>query len=212
MHIPPGFLKPQIWMPMSVISASGIGYALRQTNRLIDDRKVPLMGVMAAFIFAAQMINFPVVAGTSGHLVGATLATVILGVWPAMVVMTAVLIVQALLFQDGGLDALGANVFNMCIWGCLISGAVMATTRRFGPRCFYPSVAVAGWLSVFGAAIFCGLELAASGTSPFLIVVPAMAGIHAIIGVFEGIISIIALRFIRSLIRETGIHSVGDGR
>ncbi len=210
MHIPPGFLKPQVWAPMAGVSAAGVGYALRQTNRLMDDRRVPVMGVMAAFIFAAQMVNFPVFAGTSGHLVGAALATVILGLWPAMVAMTAVLIVQALLFQDGGLDALGANVFNMAIWGCLITAFVMDVARRLKPGSFYPAVAISAWLSVFGGAVFCSLELAGSGTSPLVIVLPAMAGIHAVIGVFEGIITIIAVKFIRTLIRETGINAIGE--
>ena len=212
MHIPPGFLKPQVWVPMAGVSAAGVGYALRQTNRLIDDCKVPVMGVIAAFIFAAQMINFPVFAGTSGHLIGATLATVILGMWPAMVVMTAVLIVQALLFQDGGLDALGANVFNMAIWGCAVSGVVMDAAKRLYAKYYYPAVLVAGWLAVFGAAIFCSMELVLSGTSPFAIVVPAMAGVHAVIGVFEGIITTIALKFIRSMVLETGINAVGGQR
>ena len=212
MHIPPGFLKPHVWIPMTGVSAAGIAYALKQTNRVICDRRVPVMGVMAAFIFAAQMINFPVFAGTSGHLIGATLATVILGVWPAMVVMTAVLMVQALLFQDGGLDALGANVFNMAIWGCLVSGIAMDLARRIGEKALYPAIAVAGWLSVAGAAVFCSMELAASGTSPFAIILPAMAGIHAVIGVFEGIITIIAVRFIRAMILETGINAIGDRR
>jgi cobalt/nickel transport system permease protein len=212
MHIPPGFLKPQVWAPLAGVSAAGLGYAIRQTNRIIDDRRVPVMGVMAAFIFAAQMVNFPVLAGTSGHLLGATLATVILGVWPGIVVLTAVLFVQALLFQDGGLDALGANVCNMAIWGCIISGAVLAVSRRLGPSSYYPAVAVASWLAVIGASVLCALELAASGTSPLAIVGPAMVGIHSVIGVFEGIITIISVKFIRSLIRETGIQAIGETR
>ncbi|MFC1693266.1 energy-coupling factor ABC transporter permease [Candidatus Latescibacterota bacterium] len=199
MHIPPGFLEPQVWVPMSGISAAGVGYALKKTGRELDERRTPVMGVLAAFIFAAQMVNFPVLGGTSGHVIGSALAVAILGMWPAMVVMTSVVIMQALLFQDGGLDALGANVFNMCILGCLISGIVIGAGRKLGTRAYYPSIALACWLSVLGAAVLCAVELAFSGTSPFAIVVPAMAAIHAVIGIFESVITVIALRFLTSV-------------
>lgn len=196
MHIPPGFLKPVVWIPMTVVSAAGVGYALKKAGETMDERRTPVMGVMAAFIFAAQMVNFPVAGGTSGHLVGAALATAIFGLWPSMVIMAAVVLVQGLLFQDGGLDALGANIFNMGIFGCLISGAVIAAGRKLGPRVFYPSVVFGAWLSVLGAAVLCAAQLGMSGTVPLKVVLPAMAGIHAVIGVFEGIITVLALRFI----------------
>lgn len=199
MHIPPGFLKPEIWIPMTGVTAAGIGYALKRTGVEVDERRTPVMGVMAAFIFAAQMVNFPVAGGTSGHLIGAALATAIFGVWPSMVIMAAVLLVQGLLFQDGGLDALGANIFNMGIWGCLVSGAVIWIGRKLGPRAFFPSVAVGAWLSVIGAAALCAVQLGLSGTSPLALVLPAMAGIHAIIGVFEGMVTVLALRFITAV-------------
>lgn len=196
MHIPPGFLKPEIWAPMTGVSAAGVGYALKKTGEVIDDRRTPVMGVMAAFIFAAQMVNFPVAGGTSGHLIGATLAVAIFGLWPSMVIMAAVLLVQGLLFQDGGLDALGANIFNMGIFGCLMSSFVIGLGRNLGERAFYPSVILAAWMSVLGAAVLCAFELAFSGTSPLEIVLPAMTVIHAVIGAFEGIITVFALRFI----------------
>jgi len=196
MHIPPGFLKPEVWAPMAGVSAAGVGLALKKTGAVLDEHRTPVMGVIAAFIFAAQMVNFPVAGGTSGHLIGASLAVAIFGLWPSIMIMASVLIVQCLLFQDGGMDALGANIFNMGVWACLISSAVIAPGRKFGGRAFYPSVFIASWLSVFGAAMFCAVELALSGTSPMKIVVPAMAGIHAVIGVFEGVITVIALRFI----------------
>jgi len=198
MHIPPGFLQPQVWVPMVFVSAAGVGYALKKIDKAVDERKIPVMGVMAAFIFAAQMVNFPVLGGTSGHLLGAALATAALGMWPAMIVMAAVVIVQALLFQDGGIDALGANIFNMSILGCLISGIVIGAGKKFGDKGFYLSVVFAGWLSVFAASFSCSVQLALSGTIPFNIVVPAMALIHAVIGVFEGLITVVALKFIIS--------------
>jgi cobalt/nickel transport system permease protein len=196
MHIPAGFLKPEVWAPLAGVSAAGVGYALKKTGAAFDERRTPVMGVMAAFIFAAQMVNFPVAGGTSGHLIGATLAVAIFGLWPSIVIMAAVLIVQCFIFQDGGMDALGANIFNMGIWCCLVSSGVIAAGRMFGGRVFYPSVLIASWLAVFGAALFCSCELALSETIPLKIVVPSMAGIHAVIGLFEGVITVIALRFI----------------
>ncbi len=199
MHIPPGFLKLEVWAPMTGVTIAGVGYALKKTGAVVDERRTPVMGVIAAFIFAAQMVNFPVAGGASGHLIGAALATAIFGIWPSIVIMASVLLIQALLFQDGGLDALGANIFNMGIWGCLVSGTVIALGRKFGPRMFYPSVVLGAWLSVIGAAVLCAVELGLSETSPLGIVLPAMAGVHAVIGIFEGIITVLALRFIYSV-------------
>ena len=198
MHIPPGFLKPEVWIPMTGISAASVGYALKKTSGDIDERRMPVMGVLAAFIFAAQMINFPVAGGTSGHLIGSALAVAVLGMWPSMIVMTSVIFMQALLFQDGGLDALGANVFNMGVLGCLVSGPIINAGKRLGQRIYYPAVAVAAWLTVLGASILCAVELALSGTVPLRIVLPAMTAVHAVIGIFEGFVTVIALKFILS--------------
>ncbi|MBN1290537.1 MAG: energy-coupling factor ABC transporter permease [Candidatus Latescibacteria bacterium] len=198
MHIPPGFLKPEVWISMTGISAASVGYALKKTSNDIDERRMPVMGVLAAFIFAAQMVNFPVAGGTSGHLIGSALAVAVLGLWPAMIVMTSVIFMQALLFQDGGLDALGANVFNMGILGCLISGPLIGLGRKLG-RAEYPSLAIAAWLTVVAASVLCAVELALSGTTPLRIALPAMAAVHAIIGVFEGFVTVIAFRFILSV-------------
>jgi cobalt/nickel transport system permease protein len=181
---------------MTGITSASVGYALKKTGETIDERRIPVMGVIASFIFAAQMVNFPVAGGTSGHLIGAALATAIFGVWPAMIVMTAVLIMQCLLFQDGGIEALGANIFNMAIFSCAVSGIIIGIGRKIGGKAFYPATAIGAWCSVFGASVFCSIELGLSGTSPLTIVLPAMAVIHSIIGIFEGIITVVALRFI----------------
>src|SRR2546428_6491106 len=117
MHIPDGFLSAPVWAGMDAVSASVVGVAVRRVQRTLDGAQVPLMGMAAAFVFAAQMINFPVAGGTSGHLLGGLLAALLLGPAPAVVVMTTVFVAQCLLFQDGGLTALGANVFNMGIIG-----------------------------------------------------------------------------------------------
>jgi len=209
MHIPSGFLEPQVWIPMGGIAATGAGYAIKKTGEELDERRTPVMGVLAAFIFAAQMVNFPVLGGTSGHLMGSALAVAVLGMWPAMVVMTAVILMQALLFQDGGIEALGANIFNMGILGCLVSGAIIGAGRRFGMKVRYLLVACAGWTAVTGAAVCCSVELALSGTSPLVVVLPAMTAVHAVIGIFEGLISVAALRFICAV--NPGLVAVSGG-
>ncbi len=115
MHIPDGFLNIATVATTYAASAGGVGYAVREANRKLREKHVPLMGVLAAFIFAAQMLNFPVAGGTSGHLIGAALAAILLGPWAAVLIMACVLLAQSLIFQDGGLLALGANIFNMGI-------------------------------------------------------------------------------------------------
>ena len=115
MHIPDGFLSMATVATTYAVSAGGIGNAVRMANKKLGEKHVPLMGVLAAFIFAAQMLNFPVAGGTSGHLIGAALAAILLGPWAAVLLMSCVLIAQSLIFQDGGLLALGANIFNMGI-------------------------------------------------------------------------------------------------
>jgi len=198
-HIPPGFLTPEVWIPMSAVSAGTVAYALKKTGEEGDERSTPVMGVLAAFIFASQMVNIPVAGGTSGHLLGVALAVAILGTWPSVVIMTSVIILQAFLFQDGGIDALGANIFSMGIFGSLVAGPVIGFGRRFDRKVFYLSVAAAAWLTVFGAGCIGALLLAASGTAPLRIVFPAMAGVHAVIAVFESVVTVIALRFIVSV-------------
>src|ERR1700691_3251049 len=124
MHIPDGFLSPPVWATLDVVSVPAVAYVARRAQREserneLGDRQIPLLGVMGAFVFAAQMINFPVGLGTSGHLVGGTLLAIVLGPAPAAIVMTAILAIQAFVFQDGGIVALGANIFNMALAGVL---------------------------------------------------------------------------------------------
>ncbi len=138
MHIPDGFLSALVSVTLWIVSVIFIGYALRRVGRELGERQVPVMGVLAAAIFAGQMLNFAVTGGTSGHLLGAALATILVGPWGAMVVMTTVVSIQALIFQDGGLLALGANLFNMAVVGVAVSHFTVATARRFlgdGPAC-----------------------------------------------------------------------------
>jgi cobalt/nickel transport system permease protein len=116
-HIPDGFINLPTSAGFGAAAAGGIWYSLRRAATVLDDRRIPLAGLAAAFVFAAQMVNFPVAAGTSGHLLGGVLAAVLLGPWLGSIVVTVVLVVQALVFADGGLSALGLNVFNMAIIG-----------------------------------------------------------------------------------------------
>jgi len=193
MHIPDGFLSTPLSLMLWVVAIVAVGYALVRVNRTLDDRKVPLMGVMAAAIFAGQMLNFSVAGGTSGHLMGAALAAIVLGPWAGIVVMTCVVGTQALLFQDGGLLALGANIVNMGIVGVAVGYAAFLTMRRLvGERdwSLFAAGFVAAWLSVVIASLAAALELALSGTSPANIAVPAMGSIHMLIGIGEGLITV----------------------
>lgn len=192
MHIPDGFLNVATVATTYAVSAGGVGNAVRVANKKLGEKQVPLMGILAAFIFAAQMLNFPIAGGTSGHFLGAALAAILLGPWAGVLIMSCVLIAQSLIFQDGGLLALGANIFNMGIVASFsgyyiyrLVTSLMGNSRR--------GTLVGGfagaWGSVFLASIFCAIELAVSGASPFGIVLPAMAGFHALIGIGEGLIT-----------------------
>ncbi len=217
MHIPDGFLSVLVSMIFWAISAIVIRIALRKTSKQLGERTVPLMGVLAAAIFAAQMLNFTVAGGTSGHLLGAALAVILLGPWPAVLVMTAVISVQALFFQDGGILALGANLFNMGIVGVFVAYATYSVIYRLfrnQARGVFIAGFIAAWLSIFIASLSCAIQLALSGTSPANIAIPAMAAIHALIGVGEGLITTGALVFLRSvrkdLIEPAGMHTGGN--
>ncbi|HUW10915.1 MAG TPA: energy-coupling factor ABC transporter permease [Anaerolineae bacterium] len=205
MHIPDGFLSLMIAGIAWLLSIAALAYAVVRTNRQLGERQVPLMGVMAAFIFAAQMLNFPVAGGTSGHLIGGALAAILLGPWAGMLVMTSVVAVQALLFQDGGLIALGANILNMAVIACLVGYSVYAGAQRLlgqRPRLNLASAFVAAWSSVFVASLACAIQLGLSGSSPIQIALPTMGGIHALIGVGEGLITVAALAFITATRRD----------
>jgi cobalt/nickel transport system permease protein len=200
MHIPDGFLSTGVSVAAWAGSAGGLGYALKQVNKTLGERQVPLMGVTAAFIFAAQMLNFTVIGGTSGHLLGGALAAILLGPWAGMLVLTSVLVIQALLFQDGGLLALGANILNMAVIGVLVGWAAYRLLYRLlgsRPWAVFVSGFVAGWLSVVLASLAAAVELAMSGTLAWQIVIPAMGGIHALIGIGEGLITVGVLAFLR---------------
>lgn len=196
LHIPDGFLSILISIFCWAITVVVLGLAVSRTNKSLGGKQVPLMGVMAAFIFAAQMINFPIAGGTSGHLLGGALAAITLGPWAGMLVMTAVIAVQGLLAQDGGLIVMGANILNM---GLLTTAVGYGLYRSVLGKNHNTKLAVAGvaaWLSVMAGALATALQLWLSGTAPLEIVVPAMLAVHALIGLGEALITVAALGFI----------------
>jgi len=196
LHIPDGFLSPAVaalgWMLAIIFVSLGI----RHTGRQLGDRMIPMMGVLAAFIFAAQAVNFPVAAGTSGHMIGAALAAIVLGPWASLLVLTVVVGTQALLFQDGGLIALGSNIVNM---GALAAfsgyAAYRAVVRLAGDHraARLGGAFAAAWVSVEAGAIATSIELALSGTTDINLALPAMASVHALIGIGEGLLTAGAL-------------------
>lgn len=198
MHIPDGFLTANTWVPAWIISIGGIGYCIRKVGQLLKDRVIPLMGVMSAFIFAAQMLNFPVAGGTSGHLLGGVLAVVLVGPYAGAVVIAIVLIVQCLVFQDGGLTALGANIFNMSIIGSMGGYLIYNLVRKTigNNKGIIIGAAIAAWLSVVVASCACAVELAISGTSPLKVALPAMALVHMLIGAGEAAITYLVVAFV----------------
>lgn len=214
MHIPDGFIDAKTVAATAALSLGGVAMALRNVRCALPQRHVPLLGLSAAFLFAAQMLNFPVLAGTSGHLIGGVLVAALLGPSAAVVVVTAVLIVQCFLFQDGGVLALGANVFNMAILGAGGGWVVYRAVTAFlpGPRGRIAAVAFAGWLSTVLASIGCAGQLAWSGRVGWAAAFTAMAGIHLLIGIGEGLISAMVLAAIHRTRPELTSIGAGDSK
>ena len=191
-HIPDGFLSPPVLAGTAALSAAALAVATRRSRRELGDREVPLAGAATAFVFAAQMFNFPIAVGTSAHLLGGVLVSVLLGPWVGMLVMLSVVLVQALVFQDGGLAALGANVLNLSVLGTgggwLFYRGLVAV---FGGslRARIAAAAAAAWGSAILIGVAVAAELALSGAvrwGPALLVV---GGIHGLVGVGEGAIT-----------------------
>ncbi|TEB07583.1 Fused nickel transport protein NikMN [Pelotomaculum schinkii] len=198
MHIPDGFLDAKTWVATTVVGAGALSYSLKKVREEFNERLIPVMGVLAAFIFAAQMINFPIAGGTSGHLLGATLATVLLGPWCSGLIISTVLIIQCLFFNDGGLTALGANILNMAFIGSLVAYGVyklVSGKSRFEQAAIF----LAAWSSVIAAALVATVELALSGTVPFHVALAAMLSWHFLIGIGEGLITVVVVSYVRGV-------------
>jgi cobalt/nickel transport system permease protein len=192
MHIPDGFLDAKTALASGALAACGVGLALRSARRSLPPSRVPLIGVASAFVFAAQMLNFPVAGGTSGHILGGVLAAVLLGPSAAVLALTSVLALQCFLFADGGVTALGANLFNMALVAPVVGYALYRlTSRLMGDtiRARLAGTAIGAWGSTMVAAIACAGELALSGTVPWGAASRAMALVHAPIGAGEAVIT-----------------------
>lgn len=199
LHIPDGFLSAPVAVVGWLLTIIAIALALRNTRDQLGERQVPLMGVLAAAVFAGQMLNFTIPGGTSGHLLGGALVAILLGPWAAVLVMTAVVSIQALLFQDGGLVVLGFNILNMGVLTAFTGYFVYTFLKRLlgdNRRSLLVAGFVGGWLSVMVGAIATAVELVVSGTSPASVALPAMGGVHALIGIGEGLLTVFALTFI----------------
>jgi cobalt/nickel transport system permease protein len=194
MHVPDGFLDATTSVATGVVAAAGVALALRGARRELDDRTAPMAGLVATFVFAGQMMNFPVAAGTSGHLLGGALAAVLVGPWAAVLCISVVLLVQALFMADGGITAIGTNITLMGLVGVGAGWLVFAVVRRVLPRrtsSVAPAAAVAAFVSVPVAAAAFSLLFAVGGTAPVDpgTVLVAMIGWHTVIGLGEAAIT-----------------------
>ena len=194
MHIPDGFMNAGTSLAAGAVAAGGMVVCARRAADTLEEKQAPLAGLVAAFVFAVQMINFPVATGTSGHLLGGVLAAVMVGPWVGALCVAVVLVVQALLFADGGLTALGLNVVNMALVGAIGGYGVFAVIRRILPKS-RPSVVaasgVAAGVSVVLAAVAFVVEYAigGAGSASVATVATAMVGVHGLIGIGEGVIT-----------------------
>lgn len=194
MHVPDGFLDVSTSVATGVVAAGAMAVALRRARTELNERTVPLAGVTCAFVFAAQMINFPVGLGTSGHLMGGALAAALVGPWTAVLCLAVVLVVQAVLFADGGLTALGTNItliaLTTVLVGWLATRALLAVLPRT-PRSAVPAAAVGALLSVVAASAVFVLLYAVGGAAPIPLgpLMASMIGWHTLIGLGEAVIT-----------------------
>jgi len=198
MHIPDGFIDIPTSVAFAGLAATGVAISLKGAKSTLDEKTAPLAGLTATFIFAVQMLNFPVAAGTSGHLLGGALAAVLVGPWAASLALTVVLLMQALLFADGGLTALGLNVFNMSLIGVWVGYLIFTLVKKLLPKnksSISVAAFLAGLISVPFAAAGFVLQYAIGGTATFSIsqVLTAMLGTHFLIGIGEGVITALAV-------------------
>jgi len=228
MHIPDGFLDPKVSMGLMGAAATVLGFSFAKVRSAVTavvpqqalalagkgagtlvsggrrvltkfgEQKIYLMGMVASLVFAAQMFNFPINQGTSGHLLGGVLAVVLLGPFAGTIVIAAVLAVQSLFFADGGLLALGANIINMSFLGALVSYYVYAGLKNYLPE--WAGIAIAAWLSVLMAAFACAIEIGISGTIAFEAILPAMLKIHALIGIAEALLTLVLINAFRKMV------------
>lgn len=197
MHLPDGFLSPPVWASLDGLAVATVGVCVLRARRSLAEDSVPRMGMLGAFVFAAQMVNVPVAAGTSGHLLGGVLVASLVGPAAATLVMASLFFIQCLLFQDGGILALGANLVNMGLSGTIGGYLLMrALLRLFPARGRDVAVFVAAWFTVVGSSALVSIELALSGTVPLGPSLVAMVSVHALIGIVEAVLTVAVVRFI----------------
>ena len=190
MHVPDGLLG-FTWPIYGIIAAVAVIYSLKWASENLDERNVPLLAVLAAGIFAIQAMNIPIPWGTSGHMVGAALIAIIfVSPWAAVLVLSIVLILQAFIYGDGGITALGVNIVNMGIVGGFVGFYGYKTLKGIGK---IPAIFIAAWAATFLASIACAIELSIAGTFPLVAGVASMALYHAVIGVIEAAITVVVI-------------------
>ncbi|MFF2450829.1 energy-coupling factor ABC transporter permease [Neobacillus sp. NPDC058068] len=197
MHIPDGILSPAILAAGAAVSAVVLAKSVKESKKNLQQTAVPIMGVMAAFIFAAQMVNFPLLgAAASGHLIGGALAAYLFGFWPTTLIMTTVVTIQAVVFQDGGISVLGVNILNLAILAPLAATLVYKLLRKTKVPVSV-MVFIAGWVSVVVTAGFAALQLGASHVVSYQLALQTLILWHLIIGIGEGVITAAVVPFAR---------------
>lgn len=195
MHLPDGFLTPAVWAPAALLSTAAVAAASRRAPSNAPGATASL----AAFVFAAQTLQFPIPGGASGHLLGGTLLSILLGVPRAVAAMAAVFVTQAVLFQDGGITTLGANILNGGIVPAAVGAAIYSfLSRAGGTRAKFAAPAIAGFVATLCGAFLCSIEVALSGTATFATFTGAMMGVHLWIALAEGVITASIVRFLAS--------------
>jgi cobalt/nickel transport system permease protein len=197
-HIPDGFLDAKTWVTTTAVGALAVGYALRKSKLTVEPQQIPQLALIGAFIFAAQMINFPVMGATSGHFLGAALSAILFGPRLSIILISCVLIIQALIFQDGGITVLGANILCSAALGSYTGYYVHRVTQRFqSTRAHATMTFFAGWLSLVVAASGIACLLAISGIVSWSLAFGAMIFWHSLIGIGEGLITAFVLVYLK---------------
>jgi len=230
MHIPDGFLDPKVTSGLMSAAAAVLAYSFAKVRAMVTalkpaeayamagkaaggfvgrmkrvltndgEKLIYKMGMAASLVFAAQMFNFPISHGTSGHLIGGVLSSVILGPFAGTIVISIVLSVQSLFFADGGIFALGANIINMGFFGTIVGYSIYYVIKKIAPE--WIAIVVAAWTSVVLAALACALEIGFSGTIPYSTVIPSMLKVHMIIGIAEALITLAFIQIFRQMIKD----------
>ncbi len=215
LHMSDGLLNAPTSLLFGAVAIAGVGVALSRARSDLDDRTAPMAGLVAAFVFAAQMINFPVLPGVSGHLLGGTLAAILVGPWAGALCVSIVLIVQSLLFADGGLTMLGANITNMALVGTALGYVVALALRRVAVRSrkgLLVTAFVAGFVNTVAASVGFLVEYAIGGAAGYSVATAAVAmiGIHCLIGLGEGVITALTVGAV-TRVRPDLVHLLRSG-